>query len=257
MTTAYDVASRVLTAAADGETVPGFEAVGELLIDLRTTTPVPPGTALGSSAVSVASAATTSRFAPIAMPSWVRLEVVLLSLAGLVIAGLFVFGWPRASTTEIVPGPDAEPAGGAARVVSSTGGVDEDGSDNGEGGTAEESPLDAPPSTTSLDAQPSTTPPPTAAGPVGTSPPGTTASTAPSSTAPSTTSSPPGAPTTSTAPSTTSSVDPTSTTVPGGGGEIPDPEGNNGNGNGKGVGNGKGNQGRADGDQGRADDPGG
>lgn len=246
MTAAFDVASRVLSAAADGETVPGFESVGELLIDLRTTTPVPPGTALGSPAVSAASAVTTSRFATLAVPTWVRFELILLSLAGLAVAGLLAFSWPQASTTEIVPGSDGDPAGGVAPLVDGDGGSDDAGSGEREAGGADTSTTTAAPTTSVTGVETTVAP----AGTSAPSAPSTTATTGPTTTAPS-----PESSTTSMAPSTTTTVAPTTTTVAGGG-EPPDAQGNNGNGNGKGVGNGKGNQGKGNQGKGKGDDDG-
>lgn len=53
----YQSASNVLDAAASGETLPNFDAVGSMLVDLGRTTPLGPGDALRSTAVAAASKA--------------------------------------------------------------------------------------------------------------------------------------------------------------------------------------------------------
>ena len=56
----YEQSARVLDAAAAGDRVPGYEAVGDLLIALGQVEPIAPGAALSAAAVEAASAATTA-----------------------------------------------------------------------------------------------------------------------------------------------------------------------------------------------------
>ena len=123
MTAAYDVASRVLSAAADGETVSGFESVGDLLIDLRRTRPVPSGSALGTSAVAAANAASTPRFSAVNAVARFRPRSVLLSLMGAVVAGSLVLAQGGDSSAEIGPTGDR----GVDQPVTGGGGPGDDG----------------------------------------------------------------------------------------------------------------------------------
>lgn len=244
---AYEQAAAILDAAAAGERLAGFDALGGLLIDLRSTHPVPPGAAIRSSAVSVATAATTpGRLAAVA--ALVKPGLVVLGLTSLAFAvGLSV---NSGSSTEVVPpGPDPT---GVERVVGALddepanapdgrGRSDADGTDadNADGTDADGSPtVPSPagalpgsggtPSTEAPSSSPSPAPPSTTApAPVTTEAPSTTA--APSTTQP---------PTSSAAPPPTT-VSPTTST--------PEEQGNNGNDNGNGVGNGKGNNGKGGG----------
>jgi hypothetical protein len=240
MTTPFDTSAAVLDAARVGTTVPGYEHIGDLLIDLARTTPVPPGAALGSSGVAAACAATTPG----------RLS----ALVGLVKPGAIVLGLAAAAAIVGLAFAPSEPAvvilpqgvdTGVSRVAPTL--DDHDVPDPGSSGSNLD-PVSVPPATdppkdsadggaspraSSTTAPPGGLPPTTAPSAVGapaTVPPPTPSAAGPPATVPPMT--PPsvvGPP--ATVPPTTV---PTTTAAP---------LGNNGNGNGNGVGNGKGNQG--------------
>ena len=270
MTTPFGSSAAVLDAAGHGATVPGYEAIGGLLLDLACTVPVAPGEALASSEVAAACAATApGRLATLA--GHARPTTIVVSLAAALVAGLVLApaAQPDVGTRDpdgsgvarvvSVPGPeprDPLPVGVAADVPvdvlvdggppAPIPGSDAAGRSTEAAGRADPARSDpggsaAPVVSTS---GPSTSGPPTTADP-GTSPsPSTLPTSSPSTSSPSTSS-----PTTSSpSPSSPTTSSPSTTTVA--------PQGNNGNENGNGVGNGKGNQGRGNpGDRGNGGGP--
>jgi len=215
----YRDAVGVLDAAAAGNTVPGFEVVGKLLVDLGKITPLGPGVALRSSAVVGAAQASlrVTRFAALTL----RKSIIVVSV--MVLAGVVTLLAARGSTPDTVtdpvgrnaPGAESGNSGLVIDDLDDMTSVDDDVDDADEGLDAGNGPIDAPPSTTravegadTVGATPSSTAPPVA---------------------------------------TSAAEDPVATTraptTTAGESEAPVDEGNNGNDNGNGVGNGKGNQG--------------
>ena len=253
MTTPFDTSTAVLDAAAAGTTVPGYEQIGGLLIDLARTTAVPPGAALGSGGVAAACATMApGRLAAVA--GLVKPGLIVVSLVSLaVVVGAVLSSSSSKPAVVVTPGA---PDPGISRVVPVTGppSTDRSGavSDGGDPFDAEES--TAPGSSRpgvpqgSGDVMGATEPTPSPATLPSTAAPSAAVSstTLPSSTLPSTTvpsatvppaTVPPATVPPATVPSSTvpSTTEPPTTTA--------EPLGNNGNGNGNGAGNGKGNQG--------------
>ncbi|MDW3217212.1 MAG: hypothetical protein R8F63_01255 [Acidimicrobiales bacterium] len=258
----YSDAASILDAAAAGERALGFEAVGDLLIDLGRTTPVTNGEAMRSSAVAAAAAASAPG-AIAGITAFAKPLVVMLGLSVLAFAiGISLRSPGGAGTITVRPAaadrvgvervvdPSSTDPGGAAVAAEVDAAVEPDASRDG---SSIESPdpgsndAPTPPSATAATGPPATAAPttdaPTTAAPTTDAP--TTA--APTTDAPTT-----AAPTTAPEPvDTTSSTSTTTvaptTTVPT---TTSEAHGNNGNGNGNGVGNGKGNQGSGNGNGG-------
>lgn len=247
MTTPFETSTAVLDAAAAGTTVPGYEQIGGLLIDLARTTAVPPGAALGSGGVAAA-CATMAPGRLAAAAGLVKPGLIVVSLVSLAVVVGAVLSSSSKPAVVVTPGaPDA----GISRVVPVTRPSPTDrsraGSESGdplgaEKSTAPDSSRPGGPQGSGDMMTPAEPTPSSAAVPSATAAPTTSPSTAvPSATVPSATVAPTTLPS-STVPSTT--VAPTtlpSTTVPST--TTAEPLGNNGNGNGNGAGNGKGNQG--------------
>ncbi len=213
----YQDAAGVLDAAAAGTTVPGFEGVGKLLVDLSRTAPLGPGVALRSSAVVGAAKASrrVTRFAAL------RSRVPIIVVSAMVLAGVTLLATRGSSpdpVTDLVGdnAPGAET--GNTRLVTDDRANDDADVDNA--GTDDVLGV----GNASRVASPTTT---------GEVEGADTAGAAPSVTAQ------PVATTTAEGPPTTANPPATST----GEQESPVEAGNNGNDSGNGIGNGKGNQG--------------
>ena len=124
--TPEELATHVLDSVANGETVPGFEQVGDLLIRLSETTPVAPGVAVSSAGVAAATAASAPSGLVAVMATLTKPGSILLALAGAAVGGIAVVSLgsgqesPRLvdSPSDAVEAVVDEPAPvGAERVV--------------------------------------------------------------------------------------------------------------------------------------------
>ena len=253
MTTPFDTSTAILDAAGRGATVPGYEAVGGLLLDLTVTGPVPPGAALASSGVAAACAVTAP--GPLAtLAGLVKPTTIVISLAATAVVAALALASPG---RPLVVSPDPVPSG-VARVVSTPapGPLEFIGLESGAEGPTEADTSTIPQPDAAVDrlGEPAGPGEPAASGPGGGVTPASPATTAPAGDGPSPTgpsTSGPAGPSTSApstaAPTTVPSTTGPTTTAPSTTVASPtttvDPFGNNGNGNGNGVGNGKGNQG--------------
>ena len=115
MTSPYATSAAILDAAAAGTTVPGYEQIGGLLLDLSMTTPVGAGSALGSSEVAAACAASAP--GPLAgVLAFVKPGLIVVSLASFaLVLGLTLSPSPPADVGK----PDAD-VDGVSRVVGSS-----------------------------------------------------------------------------------------------------------------------------------------
>lgn len=216
MSDPFDTSSAILDAASSGATISGYEQVGAVLIQLGTTTAVPAGTSLSTSAVAAAVRVTSpGRFG--ALSALVKPGLIVLGVSTLAI----LVGLSSSSGGE----PGVDPGAGADRVVERVASDLERDRDPLEPG-AEAADVQSTSSVGGTAADESVadaTVAPTAKKPVSTSSTPDVSSTSSSTTTV--------LPSTSSTPTTT--VEPTTTTS--------EPLGNNGNGNSNGNGNGKGN----------------
>jgi hypothetical protein len=117
-----EMAAQVFDAAAAGEIVPGFEAVGSLLIDLGRVEPVAAGTAITSAGVAAATAASTPGSVALLTAAVAKPGSIILGIAGLAvgaIAAVSMTGWEPGATLvdQQLPAAEAPAPDGVQRVV--------------------------------------------------------------------------------------------------------------------------------------------
>lgn len=238
--TPYEQSSRILDAASSGGRVPGYESVGDLLIDLGHVQPIEAGVALSSSAVAAASRVTAGSTLGLSAIV-IKPIVVLLALGGIGAGVTLAGGSDKAPTLTGQDNPVEEVRFEDPSPLAP-------GIDRGSSVSAPSGPLPSAPAAVSQTSDGDGAAPtsPAAEGALTTPASPAQATTTTAATQIPTTTQPPATTSTTVAPDDGESSDP--------GSEQPENQGNNGNGNGKGVGNGKGNKGQQDVGQGSAEE---